>query len=79
MMTEDAIGSFTPGTDTVFVNGDWSLASLPRLVANRPYKHLGVWITPPKPLMKMINQSGPLDSQAVQQLGRKLDLVLVAA
>jgi len=63
----------------VFVNGDWSLASLPRLVANRPYKHLGVWITPPKPLMKMINQSGPLDSQAVQQLGRKLDLVLVAA
>ena len=24
MMTEDAIGAFTPGTDTVFVNGDWS-------------------------------------------------------
>jgi hypothetical protein len=24
MITEDALGVFTPGTDTVFVNGDWS-------------------------------------------------------
>jgi hypothetical protein len=63
----------------VFVNGDWSIAALPRLIANRPYQHLGVWITPPRILTKMINQPGPLDAEAVQQLGRKLDQVLVPA
>lgn len=59
----------------VFVNGDWSLASLPRLIVNRPYQHLGVRIAPPRVLTKMINQPGPLDASAVKQLGRRLDLV----
>jgi hypothetical protein len=63
----------------VFVNGDWSIAALPRLIANRPYQHLGVWITPPRILTKMINHSGPINAAAVLELGRKLDRILVPA
>lgn len=63
----------------VFVYGDWSIAALPRLIVSRPYQHLGVWITPPRILTKMINHPGPLDIEAVKQLARKLDLVVVPA
>ena len=63
----------------VFIDGDWATAALPRLMMNRPYQHLGVWITPPKILAKMINEAGPLDNQAVQVLGVKLDHLFVPA
>jgi hypothetical protein len=57
----------------VFMDGDWAPAALPRLLMNRPYQHLSVWITPPKILTKMINEAGPLEARAIQALGKKLD------
>jgi hypothetical protein len=60
----------------VFIDGDWSIASLPRMLANKPYQHLGVWITPPRTLAKMINEPGPLDPESVRRVGLKLDEAL---
>ncbi|HUY43090.1 MAG TPA: nuclease-related domain-containing protein [Acidimicrobiales bacterium] len=62
-----------------FVDGDWSLTSLPRLLANKPYRHLDVWITPLRPLAKMINEPGPLEPAAVQQLASQLNAALKPA
>ena len=61
----------------VFIDGDWSLASLPRMLANKPYQHLSVWITPPRTLAKLINEPGPLDADSVKRVGNKLDEALV--
>ena len=63
----------------VFMDGDWAPAALPRLMMNRPYQHLSVWITPPKILAKMINEAGPLDTLVIQALGKKLDQLFLPA
>lgn len=63
----------------VFMDGDWAPAALPRLMMGRPYQHLSVWITPPKILAKMINEAGPLDTQAIQVLAKRLDRLFVSA
>jgi hypothetical protein len=63
----------------VFVDGDWALSALPRMMINRPYKHLGVWILPPKNLSRLINEPGPLNLEAIQSLGKKLDQLFVPA
>lgn len=63
----------------VFIEGDWSTVAAARLLVNRPYQHLGVWITTPKNVAKMINDPGPLDAAAVQNLGRTLDRLFVPA
>lgn len=60
----------------VFIDGDWSLASLPRMLANKSYQHLGVWITPPRTLAKMINEPGSLDAASVRRVGLKLNEAL---
>ena len=60
----------------VFIDGDWSMTSLPRMLANKPYQHLGVWITPPRTLAKLINEPGPLQPEAVRRVGLKLDEAL---
>jgi hypothetical protein len=62
----------------VFVNGDWSLAALPRLIAHKPYRHLGVCLTAPKVLVKMVNESGPLNTETVALIGSMLDQSLKA-
>ncbi len=53
--------------------GDWSLASLPSLVLNRPFQHGPVWIGPPRLLVARINATGPLEPAAVQRLSALLD------
>lgn len=63
----------------VFMDGDWAPAALPRLMMGHPYQHLSVWITPPKILAKMINETGPLDTRAIQVLAKKLDRLFVPA
>lgn len=57
----------------VLVLGDWSLASLPRLVFNRPFKHGSVWIAPLRILIKRINEPGPLGPADVERLTMLLD------
>lgn len=59
-----------------FIDGEWSLAAIPRLLRNRPYQHGGVWITPPRMLIKKINQPGPLDAQTVIRISKMLDEAL---
>ena len=40
----------------------------------RPYKHDGVWISPPPKLLgKMITAPGPLDQAAILRFGQLLD------
>lgn len=59
-----------------FIDGDWSLASIPRLLRKRPYKHSGVWITPPRILIEKINEPGSLDADTVKHVGNLLDYAL---
>jgi hypothetical protein len=61
-----------------FIEGDWSLKSLPRLIMNKPYKHGEVVISPPCLLIKMINKPGQLDAQSVVRIGKLLDESLPA-
>lgn len=63
----------------VFVDADWALPALPRFLLNRPYQHLGVWLTLPRNLAKLINKSGPLVDMAVHDLGQKLDRLFIPA
>jgi hypothetical protein len=60
----------------VFTWGNWNLPAYFRLLVNKPYKHVGVWITAPRALVKLINRAGPLDPMAIADLGRKLDEAL---
>jgi hypothetical protein len=55
----------------VFINGSWSAGVL-RILANRPYKHLGVWITWPKALSAKIVKQGPLLPEMVDKIGAQL-------
>lgn len=57
----------------VFIEGDWRKLSATRILANRPYQHLGVWISWPKAIWKKINETGPLDGETVHRLGEFLD------
>lgn len=57
----------------VLVLGDWSLASMPRLLMNRPFKHGPVWIAPPRVLIKRMNGPGPLSTEDVERLATLLD------
>jgi len=59
-----------------FIEGDWSFKSFPGLLINKPRKHEGVWISPPKMLGEMINQRGPLSTDMVRRLGARLDEAL---
>lgn len=63
----------------VFVDNDWSLSAYPRLLANKPFQHLGVLITPARPMAKLINKQGALDEMAIRQLAQKLDRALKPA
>lgn len=63
----------------VFVDADWALPALPRFLLNRPYQHLGVWLTLPKNLVKLINKSGPLGGATIHDLGQRLDRLFVPA
>ena len=60
----------------VFIEGDWSNVSATRMLTNRPYQHLGVWISWPKAVLKKINEPGPLDEDTIQRLGALLDETL---
>jgi hypothetical protein len=60
----------------VFIEGDWSTASLPRFLLGKPYLHEGVYISPPKALVKMINVPGTLDAESISRLANKLDEAL---
>jgi hypothetical protein len=57
----------------VFVEGDWSNAQTLRLARDKPHQHLGVWITWPRALYKMINERGPLDPESIERVHSKLD------
>ena len=56
-----------------FIDGDWSFAAMPRLLRNKPYKHGGVWITPPRMLVGMINEPGSLGAETVIRISKRLD------
>ena len=45
----------------VFIEGDWKLSVTARHLLKKPYKHEGVWISPPRLLAKLIKEPGPLD------------------
>jgi hypothetical protein len=60
----------------VFIEGDWSTASLPRFLMGKPYVHEGVHISPPKALIKMINEPGALNVESINFLAIKLDEAL---
>lgn len=57
----------------VFIEGDWGSTSATRFLTNRPYQHLGVWISWPKAIWKKINEPGTLDKDDLQRLGALLD------
>lgn len=44
-----------------------------RHLLKKPYKHEGVWISPPRLLAKLIKETGPLDEAAVTRIGQTLD------
>jgi len=60
----------------VFIEGDWSDTSAARILANRPYQHLSVWISWPRAIWKKINEPGPLDKDAIKRIGADLDTSL---
>jgi hypothetical protein len=60
----------------VFIEADWSTASLPRCIAGRPYVHDDVYIAPPKLLIKLINRTGPLNAESISRIAAKLDAAL---
>jgi hypothetical protein len=57
----------------VFVDGDWSNAQTLRLARDKPHQHLGVWLTWPRALYKMINEAGTLDPQSIDRVHSKLN------
>ena len=57
----------------VFIEGDWTAASLPRFLVGKPYVHEGVYISPPKVLIKLINEPGSLDGESINILADRLD------
>lgn len=59
-----------------FVNSEWSLSSLPRLLMKKPYKHGEVWISPPRILINQINKPGLLGKPVIDQLAQLLDASL---
>jgi hypothetical protein len=63
----------------VFVDGNWGAGVTVRAVQNRPYEMLGVLIAWPKAIIAKINESGPLSSEAVVTIARKLDAALPPA
>lgn len=60
----------------VFIDGEWSHSSAARILANRPYQHLGVWISWPKSIWEKINEPGPLGVETVKRIGSQLDAAL---
>ena len=60
----------------VFIAGDWSTASLPRFLMGKPYVHDGVYISPPRALIKIINEPGALNAELINSLAVKLDKAL---
>lgn len=60
----------------VFIEGDWSSTSTARILASKPYQHLRVWISWPKAIWKKINEPGPLDADAIERIGARLDASL---
>jgi len=60
----------------VFIEGDWSTASLPRFLMGKPYVHEGVFISTPRTLIKMINEPGALNAETINLLADKLDETL---
>jgi Nuclease-related domain len=60
----------------VLVSGNWGPRVL-RTLLDRPYQHLGVWITWPRALSAKIKAQGPLGSETVVSIGRQLSQQLV--
>ena len=54
----------------VLVSGNWGPRVL-RVLLDRPYIHLGVWITWPRALSAKIKAQGPLASKTVDSIGRQ--------
>ncbi len=52
----------------VLVDGDWGGKSALRMLAKRPYRHLGVYVTWPAALIKIIEQPGPLSPDGIQSM-----------
>jgi hypothetical protein len=71
---EDRTVSIHPAL--VFIEGDWNTAALPRFLMGKPYVHEGVYISPPKVLIKMINEPGALNAESINSLAVKLDEAL---
>ena len=57
----------------VFIDGEWSDAATARIVTNRPYQHLTVWIAWPKAIWKKVNEPGPLNGGEVRRIAELLD------
>jgi hypothetical protein len=57
----------------VFIDGDWSAAQSLRIVRDKPHQHLGVWITWPRALYKMISAPGPLDASDITRVYQRLE------
>jgi Nuclease-related domain len=60
----------------VLVSGNWGPRAL-RILLDRPYQHLGVWITWPRALSAKIKAQGPLGSETVERIGRQLSQHLI--
>lgn len=60
----------------VFIEGDWSTAALPRFLVGKPYVHEGIYISPPKVLIKLINEPGSLNRESINLLADRLDVAL---
>jgi len=52
----------------VMIDGDWGGKSALRMLAKRPYRHLGVYVTWPAALIKIIEQPGPLSPDGIQSI-----------
>lgn len=63
----------------VLLDGDWGGKSALRILARRPYRHTGVYVTWPAALIKLIEQSGPLSPDGIQSIASILERKLPAA
>jgi len=63
----------------VLLDGDWGGKSALRMLAKRPYRHLGVYVTWPAALIKLIEQSGPLSPDGIQSITGILERKLPAS
>jgi hypothetical protein len=60
----------------VILADDWVVSPL-RVLANKPYKHKGVWISWPKAISSKIKERGPLSPDKITEIGALLNQKLV--